>query len=67
MTSDPVFSFNPQLPAVSNQHKSVRTMRCGKNPYTWNGRDKTESGFEIDDANRPLRGLPAAERIENLR
>ncbi|RMH37103.1 MAG: DUF2330 domain-containing protein [Deltaproteobacteria bacterium] len=76
MTRDPVFSFNPDLPDVSNEHRGRIIYYCdgstdeaGKTP----ARIITESGFELDlpdgtDANPWAdRDMPRSHRIGVLR
>lgn len=77
MTSDPVFSYNPDLPDVSQIHNAKLTFRCGfvgyddinEVPATL----ETEQGWRLDLANgitvNPwlTSDLPAAARTETLR
>lgn len=77
MTSDPVFSYNPDLPDVSNIHTAKLSFRCGfvgyddinEVPATL----ETEQGWRLDLANgitvNPwlTSDLPAAARTETLR
>jgi hypothetical protein len=51
MTTDPVFSFNPDLPDVSNQHEAHITYYCGvideDTPTTTPATLTTEDGWEL--------------------
>src|SRR5205823_7476607 len=72
MNQDPVFSYNPELPDVSNLHQAVETFNC-----SWVGKAEsaaitTEQGFviQLPDLQNPsvaLASLPASARIEVLR
>jgi hypothetical protein len=52
MTADPVFSFNPQLPDVSNIHQGRLIYYCGRipndSPTTTPARIITESGWNLN-------------------
>jgi MYXO-CTERM domain-containing protein len=64
MTIDPVFSFNPDLPPVSNQLAATRFNPCRGAPWL-----ATDSGFEVQllSGLPPSLNLPAALRVELLR
>jgi hypothetical protein len=71
MTSDPVFSFNPQLADVSNVHKATLTYHCGGTGNTTYAPATlvTEDGWIVEYANGYDRGptsanLPPATRTE---
>ncbi len=75
MNADPVFSFNPDLPDVSNVHQATLTYECGiraddpNATYAWLA---TEQGATIVYPNgvgspSSLPALPASRRIEVLR
>jgi MYXO-CTERM domain-containing protein len=64
MTIDPVFSFNRDLPPVSNEYAATRFNPCRGAPWL-----ATESGFEVQlpSGLPPSVSLPAALRVELLR
>jgi hypothetical protein len=71
MTEDPVFSFNPYLPDVSNQHKATVIFHChGSYPqYNTPATLVTETGWTVEypnglDAPPSTADLPAAQRTE---
>ncbi len=72
MDRDPVFSFNPFLPDVSNVHKAKMTVTCGgqfkSEPM---GSLVTEQGYTVPypylRAPSPYPAVPPAQRIEILR
>lgn len=72
MTRDPVFSFNPELPDVSNIHTATQTVNCGFLNTAGNSPSTlvTEQGWTFSipgGATRDLTVGPAALRIETLR
>lgn len=77
MTKDPVFSFNPTLPDVSNVHEATLTFLCS---FFQDGPANTPAILKLPGdgreiylenqaawANRDLTGIPASRRIELLR
>jgi hypothetical protein len=72
MNSDPVFSFNPDLPAVDNVHQATLTYQCGwMTGNIIDGTLQTADGFTLDypNGNPPstLPTMPASLRTEILR
>ena len=76
MNADPVFSFNPDLPAVSNIHQGTLTYECGA--YGSGDQNSTYAWLQTPDGARviypngtgtppPLAAMPASRRIEILR
>lgn len=73
MTRDPVFSFNPDLPEVSNEHEATFTYQCGGRQ---NGPNDTPGVLELADGRRIYvdspdryrgrRDVPYSRRIETL-
>ena len=70
MNRDPVFSFNPFLPDVTNYHRAELRLGCDK-PQQWSGTLTTADGYTIPYPNGsqpfPYPKLPGARRIEILR
>ena len=65
MTSDPVFSFNPDLPEVKREHTASLVMDCGSSHLV------TEQGWIVNDVTSTspppaFAGMPAALRLEVL-
>lgn len=52
MTLDPLFGFNPDLPAVDNQHTAARVIECNPNVYDYEASWRIElpQGFVIHGA-----------------
>ena len=78
MTKDPVFSFNPDLPDVNNEHSAEITYYCDQisNPNQQNTPATlvTEAGFVIhypdgvsESTEEDIEALPASASIEMLR
>ena len=72
MTADPVFSFNPSLPDVSNIHNATLTLTCSESSYSgYDGQLRTEEGFGYNVpggfSTPTLPTMPASLRIEILR
>jgi hypothetical protein len=55
MDLDPLFDFNPDLPAVSNIHTARRVIECHRSVYRW----EAPSRFELEDG-RTVRLNPGA-------
>ncbi|MFW2386722.1 MAG: DUF2330 domain-containing protein [Polyangiales bacterium] len=56
MDLDPLFDFNPDLPAVSNIHTARRVIECHRSVYQW----EAPSRFELEDG-RTVRLNPGAQ------
>ena len=72
MSADPVFSTNPDLPEVSNDHAATMDVMCMPGQWSWTGTLQTEQGFRIGygmslQPPNPWPAVPAALRIETLR
>ena len=71
MNEDPVFSFNPDLPAVDNVHQATLTYHCAWMGGIDDGTLLTADGFTLDypNGNPPatLPNMPATLRTEILR
>lgn len=70
MTRDPVFSFNPSLPDVDNNHAATFTFDC-EDPSRGVLRLPDGRQFFVNDGNdwidRDRQGIPYSQRIETLR
>lgn len=71
MNRDPVFSYNPDLPDVSNVHEATLTYQCSRGGDITGSTLVTEQGHRIHSDGSgvapPDPSLPASQRIEILR
>jgi len=71
MNRDPVFSYNPDLAAVSNVHDATASQNCSLTGNLQSTEVHTEQGFRIRTGGtstpQPATAVPASLRIEVLR